>query len=785
MTNSDPDSDSGLPLPNQSEESPPAENGVPFGAFGGARPKTKTAGCRSTVNRTRTNRNCCRDVDDEGQCFSPTTSSRRRRKVHRTNSSDSVFMIPGSSDNNKSKRGAIQTERNSYEEWTETLNNNFENSDTDLQFYGRLTERVPPLPDNLISSSEGKVMTPNASNSTLSLAEYRSEDPSDLDVLEDDCYIYTYRGGTAYLSADLPNSFFRLDSGSDGESLPGVSGPGQSNLSTGVTALLKEQLLSGQNRSPSPDEPDFLELDFDPGSDKSDLSSEDSGQGRDDEDIVNNSVEVSDFADNSDVDQVTGGASALVPDRHLFLPPQELVIEARGSTSRQASESSIREGSISVSPESLLQVTSNNLNHQSEVSPVLMPILPADTLSVNEMDQSDLNCCDREGLGDTESSDSFAEDESKPMAEVTTRSVPLVSPVTESPVINIPRSKSLNNSISCKTADTAMLDENVLLCGNRLLLREALIFGRGSIDLHEAVSRLTLCNNSVDVPQSMIWSHKDACRKHVTQLGTHNSSMAAICNALTALNVNISEQDIGRSAKIKLKREKTGLCDYLLSCSESGLNHTEFISEIKNVCGDRVVARFFSMHNRVFNLNEWLADWISRGCVPVATLNLQKGDVKSIACPSEAWVNRMIWGVSGKDVFLTNPLEVQKDSCLVAQLDSASELLITRDQIVQHFSSNTDLRCIISGMRGFNHRWKEMNVLGQIVNMLRENTLLSLDQDMEATSITNTVHIPCHFVSGVTILCDSFDGETAALLLATAELPTRLLVQQSTETLAK
>jgi len=130
-------------------------------------------------------------------------------------------------------------------------------------------------------------------------------------------------------------------------------------------------------------------------------------------------------------------------------------------------------------------------------------------------------------------------------------------------------------------------------------------------------------------------------------------------------------------------------------------------------------------------------------------------------------------------------LEVQKDSCLVAQLDSASELLITRDQIVQHFSSNTDLRCIISGMRGFNHRWKEMNVLGQIVNMLRENTLLSLDQDMEATSITNTVHIPCHFVSGVTILCDSFDGETAALLLATAELPTRLLVQQSTETLAK
>ena len=31
----------------------------------------------------------------------------------------------------------------------------------------------------------------------------------------------------------------RLDSGSDGESLPGVAGAGQSNLSTGVAALIQ------------------------------------------------------------------------------------------------------------------------------------------------------------------------------------------------------------------------------------------------------------------------------------------------------------------------------------------------------------------------------------------------------------------------------------------------------------------------------------------------------------------------------------------------------------------
>ena len=55
-------------------------------------------------------------------------------------------------------------------------------------------------------------------------ADVKSEDQHDLEypeAVEDDCYIYTYKGGTAYLSADLPNSFYRLDSGSDGESLPG------------------------------------------------------------------------------------------------------------------------------------------------------------------------------------------------------------------------------------------------------------------------------------------------------------------------------------------------------------------------------------------------------------------------------------------------------------------------------------------------------------------------------------------------------------------------------------
>ena len=91
--------------------------------------------------------------------------------------------------------------------------------------------------------------------------------------------------------ADLSKSFFQLDVGSDSEasslprSLGGVSGPGQSNLSTEVAALIQSEMAAshlrnhrrmlqqnGHNnalnngRTESPDM-DFLEMDFDPGDD--------------------------------------------------------------------------------------------------------------------------------------------------------------------------------------------------------------------------------------------------------------------------------------------------------------------------------------------------------------------------------------------------------------------------------------------------------------------------------------------------------------------------------------
>ncbi len=562
-----------------------------------------------------------------------------------------------------------------------------------------------------------------------------------------------------------------------------MSGAGQSNLSTGVAALLQDQLLSGHNRPSSPDEPDFLELDFDPGSDKSDLSSEDSGQGRDDEDIAQNST--------SELLSPDTPPPAFLAERVTFPPPvapqlphDSLILSPRRSDSRQHSESSFHDGAMSISPELNLQP----ILPVADISPRPLLVYEQNPLLVMQEDTVERVSTDGVERQNHEIRNpvSLQEVRTDNQPSKTARSVPLVSPVTDSPVITMPRSKSLNNSISCQVSETTSSDENVLLCGNRLLLREALLFGRGTVDIHEAVSRLKVSdvNNSCDAPRAMIWSHKDACRKHIHQQGSsnHGSSFAAICNALTALNINIGEHELMKSVKVRLKQDKGDLCQYLLSCSEAGFNHVDFISEIKHFCGERIVARFFPMHNRLVNLNEWLADWISRGCVPVATLNMQKGDTISGLSTADAWVNRMVWGVSGRDIFLTNPLEVLPDSSVIPQLDSPSELLIRREEIIQRFSSSTDLRHILSERRGFSKRWQDLNVLGQIVNLLRENTVVTNDDQAEPTltdhaALTSHVRIPALFVSGITIFCDSLEAETAALLQATAQLPLKLHVQ--------
>lgn len=97
------------------------------------------------------------------------------------------------------------------------------------------------------------------------------------------------------------------------------------------------------------------------------------------------------------------------------------------------------------------------------------------------------------------------------------------------------------------------------------------------------------------------------------------------------------------------------------------------------------------------------------GAVPIAILNIQKSVVQGATIP-DSWHHQMIFGVSHRGIYLTNPLECVSEDALHPQLCSPSELLIRRQDLVSRWSPDTDLFGLTNTS---DIRWKQMNVLGK------------------------------------------------------------------------
>jgi len=574
--------------------------------------------------------------------------------------------------------------------------------------------------------------TPSDRSVRLNIPDISKDEVADADLTEDDCYIYTYKGGTAYLSADLPNSFFRLDSGSDGESLPGVAGAGQSNLSTGVAALIQDQLInSHQVRSYSPDQ-DFIEMDFDPGSESDGDSSSDSGQGRDGTDMEGEDRE---------------------DERDGTLSSQE-----EGNREREVLSSPEIQHNIILEP--VVAPNNNNILTKKEEScrscdgdpPLVSPgTLPDPVLYLPEL-------------------------QDPPHAS----SAPVLSPAEEVPVL-MPRSKSLNSSLGdclIMSSDPPVRIANLSLCGSRLLQREALIFcGEGDTvtdsalpdqdqDLASAMYKLSFVEplQSSVAHKAMIWTEKEAIRKQVTQLpNTSSCGATALLNVLLALELDVDLHKAAEAVHTNLRRPDSPLPDYLLSRSLAGCTHAELISAV-NTTVPQVRARFFPFHNRSFQLAQWLASWISRGLVPVLTLNVQKARLNSDGLIQDSWHHQMVWGVSGHEIYLANPLEMVHERLLVQQISSPSDLLIRRSDVMSRFHPSLDLSEILN----LGQRWQDMNVLGQVVNVIREEKAAMKE---ETVTLTSHVRIPASYSSGVTLFCQAANEEGWRYLKEAPDLP--------------
>lgn len=188
---------------------------------------------------------------------------------------------------------------------------------------------------------------------------------------------------------------------------------------------------------------------------------------------------------------------------------------------------------------------------------------------------------------------------------------------------------------------------------------------------------------------------------------------------------------------------------YLFSRSVAGTTAQQLIEGIHSLTRGTIQGRFFHFYPaRKVELLKWLGGWIKKGAVPIATLNLQKGVKPGWTIP-DAWHHQMIYGVSSKGVYLTNPLEIVPEETIMEQLTSDSILLVRRQDVVNRFRDWSPLNDLITKK---DKRWNDMNVLGQVVNVLREACTAMYQQPPNyRAQLTTHISIPAAYKAGITL----------------------------------
>lgn len=586
----------------------------------------------------------------------------------------------------------------------------------------------------------------------------------------DDTFVYRYKGGTgagvsgeggSSYAADLPKSFYTLDVGSDSEpgsytpSLPGVTGAGQSNLSTELAALIQSEMASEEDkrrqrqratngapyvngrRPNSPELMDFLEMDFDGGS-QSDSDSRDSGQG---------GTETNSLLD------------AVLYDPDDFEPGE----------SRLES----------------IQLRQRNLRlEDSEANEAVGAAMAAENVPAPALSRAT-----RAGIVGSSSGVTSAPAVT-PMAEQLTpmvRSTSLNSPLASASIRSSnsgPPGFVKSSCLACTKADTGSLpsiqgsqlnsaenpEVNRVVCGAKLLQRESFIFSQAlgsppinpaslSVDPRKPSEPSTYQAESL-TDKVMIWSESEACKRQVSQIGTSACGATSLINVLLALNHPFSVDEVSASIKTRLRAEGSSLPRYIFSRSNAGATHEDLMEAMNSVSQGTICSRFFHLFpRRKLSLCSWLSKWVEKGAVPVLTLNPQRGALPGQTIP-DAWHHQMVFGVGPKGIYCTNPLECVSESTAMEQLSSPSVLLVRRKDIVTRFDDSCDLAEFTTHNDDI---WDNFNVLGQVVNVLREHQNF-LGDPQSQLELTQHIKIPAAYKSGVTLFMKTTNEHVQELL---------------------
>uniref|UniRef100_A0A1A7WZG3 Uncharacterized protein n=1 Tax=Iconisemion striatum TaxID=60296 RepID=A0A1A7WZG3_9TELE len=258
---------------------------------------------------------------------------------------------------------------------------------------------------------------------------------------------------------------------------------------------------------------------------------------------------------------------------------------------------------------------------------------------------------------------------------------------------------------------------------------------------------------------AMLWTIQEAVERQTLQIGASACGATAVVDVLKALGVEASPEETDRCVQTRLRRNESLLPDYLLSRSEAGATHVQLIQGALEASGGKVMGRFFHLHpRRRVQLVPWLARWIRKGAVPVATMNMQMGVPEGEEVP-DAWHHQLIFGVTANAVFMTNPLDVVSEEEAQLRLCSDSVLLIRRDDVLQRWTADCSL-----AENPSDPRWRNLDVEGQVRKMILEEEL-----DEAGATVTH-IRIPAAYSSGVTLFALR-DSKLGQEILTEPEIP--------------
>lgn len=249
-----------------------------------------------------------------------------------------------------------------------------------------------------------------------------------------------------------------------------------------------------------------------------------------------------------------------------------------------------------------------------------------------------------------------------------------------------------------------------------------------------------------DVEKVMIWNEYEAYVVQVKQIGTSACGPTAVLNVLKAFDFQVEKEEVAHTIRSNCRMEAAPIPYYLFSRYNAGTTAQDLVDGVAAVTRGAIRGRFFHFYPpREVELLKWLGHWMKKGAVPVATLNLQRGVKPGWTIP-DAWHHQMVYGVSCKGVYLTNPLEIVPQSVIMEQLTSDSVLLVRRQDVVGRFRDWCPLNEIIKQQ---DPRWRTMNVLGQVVHMLREQYMPAEQMAAMKSQVTSHVCIPAAYKAGI------------------------------------